>query len=409
MFRILHTSDLHIGKRLHQEELKEDHNLFFNWLVDYIKLNDINALVVSGDVFDVANPSSEARRMYYDLLRELMLVKCKLIITAGNHDSPATLEAPRELLKQLDIHVRGSYNAEPADFLIPIKDHKGKTILVVAAIPYLRDSDIRKYQSDESYEDRNEALKNGIAEVFREASRSCMELFPGIPAIAMGHLYIQGGSLSESEREIQIGNLAGLETNRLNDYFTYYALGHLHCPQSLGTEKKLCYSGSPIQLSFSERENKNRIMLLTLDHGSLNIQSIPVPVNRKLIKIKGNVSEIKSKLNNYTSGQNPLIDFIEIEAVEDDNNPSKILELEELVDNFKHPSARILKHRISATAKITSISDIYEENQNLTELNPLDVFIKRIELEVMEPGTKEKLIEAFRELIEETEQNTGGI
>ncbi|NLF43606.1 MAG: exonuclease subunit SbcD, partial [Bacteroidales bacterium] len=223
MFRILHTSDLHIGKRLHQEELKEDHRLFFNWLVDYIKHNDINALVVAGDVFDVANPSSEARRMYYDLLRELMLVKCKLIITGGNHDSPATLEAPRELLKQLDIHVRGSYNADTNDFLIPIQDHKGETILVVAAIPYLRDSDIRKYQSDESYEDRNEALKNGIAEVFREASQACKDLFPGIPAIAMGHLFIQGGSLSESEREIQIGNLAGLETNRLNDYFSYYA------------------------------------------------------------------------------------------------------------------------------------------------------------------------------------------
>lgn len=405
MFRILHTSDLHIGKRLHQEELKEDHRLFFNWLVDYIKHNDINALVVAGDVFDVANPSSEARRMYYDLLRELMLVKCKLIITGGNHDSPATLEAPRELLKQLDIHVRGSYNADTNDFLIPIQDHKGETILVVAAIPYLRDSDIRKYQSDESYEDRNEALKNGIAEVFREASQACKDLFPGIPAIAMGHLFIQGGSLSESEREIQIGNLAGLETNRLNDYFSYYALGHLHCPQSLGQDKKLCYSGSPIQLSFSERENKNRVMLLTLDQGSLDVQSIPAPVNRKLIKIKGNVSEIKSKLNNYTSGQNPLIDFIEIEAVEDDNNPLKILELEELVDNFKHPSARILKHRISTIARTTSISDIYDENQNLTELNPLDVFIKRIELEVMEPETKEKLIEAFRELFEETENN----
>ncbi|NLF44220.1 MAG: exonuclease sbcCD subunit D, partial [Bacteroidales bacterium] len=185
----------------------------------------------------------------------------------------------------------------------------------------------------------------------------------------------------------------------------YYALGHLHCPQSLGQDKKLCYSGSPIQLSFSERENKNRVMLLTLDQGSLDVQSIPAPVNRKLIKIKGNVSEIKSKLNNYTSGQNPLIDFIEIEAVEDDNNPLKILELEELVDNFKHPSARILKHRISTIARTTSISDIYDENQNLTELNPLDVFIKRIELEVMEPETKEKLIEAFRELFEETENN----
>jgi len=138
MIKILHTSDLHIGKRLHQAELAEDQFLFFAWMTNLIEKEKVSALLVSGDIFDVANPSSESRKIYFELLVRLSRLHCKVIITAGNHDSPAVLEAPREILKELDIYVTGSLPAETDKMLIPVSDDNGKTAAVIAAVPYLR-------------------------------------------------------------------------------------------------------------------------------------------------------------------------------------------------------------------------------------------------------------------------------
>src|SRR5690606_36976975 len=105
--KILHTSDWHIGKQLHKYDLSEDLNYFFNWLVNFIKTEKIDVLLVSGDIFDQANPSQAAFKQYYDLLKKLINRDCKIILTGGNHDSAAVLNAPKELLEAFDISVFG--------------------------------------------------------------------------------------------------------------------------------------------------------------------------------------------------------------------------------------------------------------------------------------------------------------
>ena len=313
MIKILHTSDLHIGKRLYQAELNEELALFFKWLVKYIREQQIDVLMVSGDVFDVANPSSDSRRIYYELLRELMLCKCKVIIAGGNHDSPAVLEAPGELLKHLDIHVVGGLPKDLNQLLVPVKNREGYVELVLACIPFLRDADIRTYNQDETYEDRVEAVRKGIVSVYDQVAGICQNDYPDVAAIAMGHLYVHGGDVSESERDIQIGNLAGLETRYLPDYFCYYALGHLHKPQHAGD--RYFYSGSPVQLSFSESANQNRIMLIKVDKGRVKHESVKVPINRRLIRMEGTVEELSHKLNSYEASDGSLPDFIELIAL----------------------------------------------------------------------------------------------
>ena len=405
MIKILHTSDLHIGKRLYQEELAEDQSLFFEWLTALIRKEGIHVLLISGDVFDVANPSSESRRMYYGLLRDLMQLSCRVIITEGNHDSPAVLEAPRELLKHLSIHVVGGYQQDAGRLLIPLGAEGEAPEAVVAALPFLRDGDLRRYTANETYEDRTEAVREGIAGIYAEAAAQCRKHYPGLPALAMGHLYLQGGSLSDSEREIQIGNLAGLETSALPDYFSYYALGHLHKPQE-PLEGRMVYSGSPVKLSFSESKNNNRVMLITVDGKKLSAESIPLPETRRLLRFRGSVEELKARLDSHTDGHLDLKDFIELEAVEETNDPSYSVMLEEMVEQFKRPGAKILNYRITAKNKVSGTASLYGEAGSITELKPLDVFDKRMESENIEESTRLLLREAFLELLEEVEQQT---
>lgn len=402
--KILHTSDLHIGKRLYQEELAEEQQFFFNWLVEQVKDKEIDALLVSGDVFDVANPSSESRKSYYDLLVQLSRLQCKVIITAGNHDSPAVLEAPKELLKELDIHVIAGLPEDPGKTLIPLGDAGGKPQLVVAAIPFLRDSDLRKRVEDESSEDRVEAVRSGIIRVYARAAETCQNLYPGVPAIAMGHLYVQGGSISESEREIQVGNLAGVQEDRLPGYFCRYALGHLHKPQETGRDESVIYCGSPVKLSFSERNNDNRVVCYTLHNGIVSSESVSVPEWRKLVKLSGKVSELKSKLDNLQPGNNMLKMFIELDAVEENHDPAKVLELEAMAGEFRNDSAQVLKYRITFSNKPAGTASLYDINVNIEDLKPADVFKRKLENENVDEETSQLLNEAFNELLEEVRQ-----
>lgn len=404
MLKILHTSDLHIGKRLYQASLYEEQSMFFQWLVDTIRQQNVNVLLISGDIFDVANPSNETRRVYYELLRELMILKCKVIIAGGNHDSPAVLEAPKTLLRHLDIHLIGNLPSDPAEMLVPVTNAQGYIELVIACIPYLRDADLRQYNQDESWEDRIEAIRNGITAVYQKAADLCHEHYPGVTAMAMGHLFVQGSDLTESEREIQIGNLAGLESGQLPGYFSYYALGHLHKPQD--PAKKIIYSGSPVKLSFSESFNKNRVVMITLDNEQIDQKSIIIPQFRRLFKIEGTVESIKEKLNSYQTNGSPLKDFIEIIAMEDNHDPSKIIDLETLIGEFEHEHAIILKYRIRFKNGPLGTATIYEENQNIAEMKPIEVFLKRMEKEELEENTQQILLDAFRQILDEVEQKS---
>ena len=116
--KILHTSDWHIGKQLHKYDLSEDLDLFFAWLIAYIKTENIDVLLVSGDIFDQANHSQAAYKQYYDLLKNLISLDCKIILTGGNHDSPTVLNAPAELLKAFDISVTGGATEELTDMFV---------------------------------------------------------------------------------------------------------------------------------------------------------------------------------------------------------------------------------------------------------------------------------------------------
>lgn len=400
--KILHTADWHIGKKLHKHDLAEDFDLFIAWLCKTIENEKTELLLISGDVFDLANPSSEARRQYYKALLQLKKLDCRLILTGGNHDSPAMLDAPGDILREMDVHVIGGLPQDIKDVIIPVKGRTGNNEIVIAALPFLRDSDLRSAGDGNSYEDRLEATRNGIQNTFLNAAEYCREQYPGIPAIAMGHLFAAGAETSESERDIQIGNQAAFNALQFGDYFKYIALGHIHKPQQINGKVPTYYSGSPIPLSFSERSDEKRVLLIDTDSGFIP-ENIPIPSFRKLLKITGTLEDIGVKLNGLKdNGQ--LDSLIEVILTEDQYNAEKIFQFDQLISNFKKPGYEIVKHRTSFTSQQRGASEIYQNATHLEDLSPREVFVEMINKHQYDEKASEELMGAFDELLEEVQQ-----
>lgn len=397
--KILHTADWHIGKKLHKHYLYEDFDLFINWLIKLIIEQEIEAVLISGDVFDLANPSAEARKQYYRALLQLRKTNVQLIITGGNHDSPSMLDAPKEILNELNVTVIGGMPSKVEECLIPLQNKKGENELIVAAIPFLRDSDLRSIDEEVVYENRIEAIRRGIEATFTKAAKTSKDLYPELPVLAMGHLYAAGIESSDSERDIQIGNQAAFQASQFGTEFSYVALGHIHKPQRVNAQIPTFYSGSPLPLSFSERKDEKRLLLIDTENG-FEPESIAIPSFRKLIRISGSIAEIQQKLFSLES-QGSLTNLIEVELKEENYDANLIAQLDDLVTNFEQANFEIVKHRATFKNQLRESGKLFESHQHLEDLKPQEVFQKLLAQHSYSEEVKEKVNLAFQELLEE--------
>lgn len=363
----------------------------------------MDVLLVSGDIFDLANPSSEARAQYYRALIKLKRFDCSIILTGGNHDSPAMLDAPKEILRELDIHIIGGLPENMEDLIIPIPGKSTQPEVVIAALPYLREADLRRAEDGNTYEDRLEALKTGIQNTFFKASEICAAKFPTVPAVAMGHLFTAGIETSESEREIQIGNLAAFEASRFGSYFNYIALGHIHKPQRVAAAVPAFYSGSPLPLSFSERRDEKRVLLIDSIDG-WEPKSIPVPSFRSLLKVTGNLEELIFKLEGLQE-KKQLESLVEVELKEEQYDALKLYALDEMVSEFQKEGYRIIKHRASFENQAMGVSRSFGGDQQLQDLQPKEVFLELIKEHEYDPEVRQEIVAAFDELLEEVQRD----
>ena len=146
--RLLHTSDWHLGKRLFDKERYDVFENFLTWLLSTIRKERVDTLIVAGDIFDTAVPTNKSLRLYYDFLSHLSGSGCRhVVIVSGNHDSPTLLEAPKEILASLGVHVIGGAE-NPENEVIELKDSSGKLEGVVCAVPFLRERDILRLKDD---------------------------------------------------------------------------------------------------------------------------------------------------------------------------------------------------------------------------------------------------------------------
>ncbi len=389
---ILHTADWHLGKRLLSEYREQEHQLFIDWLLNQIEQQEIDVLLISGDIFDVTNPPNYARKMYFDFLSNVAKSKCRnVIIVGGNHDSVTTLDAPRDVFKLLDIYIVGGARESIEEEVITIKDSEGNMQLVIGAVPFLRDSDIRISRAGESHDERIEATKQGIIQHYEKVYELAKEYKK--PIIAMGHLFATGARTSESERDIHIGNLGSVTVDDLPS-FDYVALGHLHRPQKLGGDEMVRYSGSPIHLSFSERDDQKSVCLLKLEQDQLSFKEcLSVPNFRKLLRFKGTFEEVNESLENYQP-DSELVEWAELVVTSENPDPSLSLKLQTLKEETE--KVLILKYKIEVKNQIRGVDELGEGAKSIQELEPIDVFDKL--LEKQSTDDKELIKNAFQEL-----------
>lgn len=399
--KILHTSDWHLGKMLYQQRRHDEFKCFLDWLVKTIAQRKIEALLIAGDVFNTTTPSPSSQTLYYDFLKEALAAGCRhIVVTAGNHDSPMLLTAPKALLKSFNVHVVGGINDENVeDEVVVLTSQSGSPVAVVCAVPYLRDRDIRSMQAGESVEDKEVKLADAVFahydKVFQIAKEKTETADQPIPVIGMGHLFIRGSSTykNNDERDLYVGTLGQLPLDRF-PAFDYFALGHLHMPQKLGGKDTVRYSGSPVAMNFDEARFEKSVVELDVTDSDINVELIPVPVFQKLCQVKGNreaiLQELKALVAQNTS--------IWAEVVYD--GEEIIPNLLELVQSVVKGSAVELL-RIQNKRLIREVMKEGATQKSLDDLNVFDVFEKCLTQKAVPETDRDELRAKYREVVDE--------
>jgi len=407
--KILHTADWHLGLNLYQSSLEADHQLFLDWFLETcVPACKPDVLLIAGDIFDKANPPAYARHQYFTFLSRLLTAGIRqVIITAGNHDSPAMLEAPRELLQKLNIYIQGTPPQDGQDLFIPIRNRADEApAVMVAPIPYLRDQDLRLSGQEESLENVSQAVREGIQAYYqRVAIAGEPYRNRGIPLIVMGHLFAQGAMVSDSEKSVQIGNLGAVAADCFpREAFSYVALGHIHKPQPVQQATHIWYSGSPIPLSFSERSQQKSLQLLTITGDSLQRESIAVPSFRDLLRISGNLESVAQRLQNLQHDK-PLPAYLELSIEEETYHPTKGRDIADLINKMNQTRKevfQILHYQYRFTRDQPPLSAMTAETE-LESLQVSDVFTKKLNTSSLSEEDRNACLIAFHQILESLE------
>jgi len=397
--KVLHTSDWHIGRTLYGRKRYEEFEAFLSWLANTIEQNEVDTLLVAGDVFDTCAPSNRAQELYYRFLCRVVGSSCRqVVVVAGNHDSPSFLSAPKELLRALDVHVVGCAGENPEDEVLVLAGEHGSPELIVCAVPYLRDRDIRVAEAGESIEDKERKLIEGIrshyAAVAALAEQKRTELGTDIPIVAMGHLFTAGGQTVDDDgvRELYVGSLAHVTAGIFPDNLNYLALGHLHVPQKVNGSEVMRYSGSPLPMGFGEAKQQKSVCLVEFASTTAAVQLIDVPVFQKLERIKGSWDELSSRI-------------LELSATNSQAWLEVIYEGDEVIGDLRQrldtaiTGSKMEILRVKNKPIIDRVLERIHDEETLDDLNVNDVFERCLAVHKVPEGQRSELLRAYQETL----------
>lgn len=277
--KLIHLSDFHIGKKLNEFSLLDDQRHILTQILDLIRQEQPDGIIIAGDIYDKAIPSVEAVQLLDDFLTRLAATEKPVFIISGNHDSAERLAFGSRLLCRSNIHFSSLY-----DGTVPccaLSDAYGK--VYIHLLPFIKPSLVRKVFEDAPAGSFNEALRTVLSHMDIDTSQR---------NVLVAHQFVTGAARSESE-EIFVGGLDNVDAS-LFDIFEYTALGHIHSPQNIGSEK-IRYCGTPLKYSFSEAAQQKSVTVAELGpKGSLSIRCLPLQPLHDLQKLKGTYMELTS-------------------------------------------------------------------------------------------------------------------
>jgi exonuclease SbcD len=383
----------------------DEFEAFLAWLVDTISLEEVDVLVVAGDVFDNTAPSNRAQQLYYQFLGKVAKTPCRhVVVVAGNHDSPSFLDAPRDLLSALNVHVIGSVSPPFGDEVIVLRDDAGNAELIVCAVPYLRDRDIRTAEAGESVEDKDRKLLEGIRSHYDKVCEMAVEKrnsqANSIPIVATGHLFTVGAQTTEGDgvRDLYVGSLAHIAASAFPHCIDYLALGHLHVPQKVGGTETMRYSGSPLPMSFGEAGQEKSVCVVDFTGANAAVRTIVVPTFQNIDRIAGSWNDISERITHLVEAESDSWLEIIYEGSE------VIGDLRGQLENLVAGS-QIEILRIKDSSAVVRAMSVLEASESLEDLDVYDVFSRCLEAGNVPDDQRKPLTLCYREAITAMQQH----
>jgi exonuclease SbcD len=398
-FRLLHTSDWHLGQHFMGRTRQAEHEAFCEWLIARVRQHAVDVVVIAGDVFDTGTPPSYAREQYNRFVLALRGTGARLVVLGGNHDSAAMLGESRGLLAALDTDVIPASAEDTADQVIVLRHRDGKPGAVLCAIPYLRPRDLLRSEAGQSAQEKQRTLQTAIQlhyqQVYEHAQARRQALGGRLPIIATGHLTTVGATAGESVREIYVGALEAFPTNAFPPA-DYIALGHIHRPQRVGAHEHIRYSGSPIALAFDESGQQKQVLLVDFEGDVLrSVEPVPVPVFQPLASLKGSLSSLADAialLGAQAEPNRPV--WLEVVVSADDYLGDLQPRITALCEGYPVEVLRVRRERKSAAPGLQGGA-----KETLDELDPLDVFERRLASETLDETLQQRLRQMHREVL----------
>ncbi|GAA5104392.1 exonuclease SbcCD subunit D C-terminal domain-containing protein [Orbus sasakiae] len=397
--KFLHTSDWHLGRSLYNRKRYDEFAAFLDWLVETIIQQEIDVLLIAGDIFDTSTPSNRAQSLYYRFLNKASQTCCRhIVITGGNHDSPSFLNAPKVLLEALNIYVVGAITDNLEDEVITLIDINSNSEAIICAVPYLRDKDVRTVEAGESGADKNLKLIAGIHDHYQKVSiiaqKKQKEIGKDVPIIAMGHLFATGGKTTDNDgvRELYVGSLAQVGEDAFPECFDYVALGHLHIPQRVGKSDRIRYSGSPIAMGYGEANQTKQVINITFQGKVPQIKEITIPCFQSLARISGNFEDILTKIAELKLNNSNA--WLEIDYTGTEIAPNLQEALNEAISSSQLEILRVRNRR-----QVERILRQATEDEQLEQLNEFEVFERCLDANDITETEREELQFIYNEII----------
>ena len=314
--RFIHLSDLHLGKRVNEFSMLEDQKIILDEVLEIIDAEQLQAILIAGDVYDKSVPSAEAVQLFDWFLTELSKRKLEVFIISGNHDSAERIAFGSKIMQRSGIHLSPVYNGTVTP--VALQDEYGEVCFWL--LPFIKPVHVRRFFEEETIESYTDAMRVAIEQ---------MQVDPHERNVLITHQFVTGAARCDSE-EISVGGADNVDAE-VFDLFDYVALGHLHGPQNVGSEA-IRYCGSPLKYSFSEKDQQKSVTVVELhEKGNLVIRTLPLHPLHDLREIRGTYNELTFKPNYEGTA---IDDYLHVILTDEDDVPQALGRLRTVYPNI---------------------------------------------------------------------------
>ena len=354
--KLIHLSDLHIGKRVNEVSMIEDQEYILLKILEIIDGEKPDAVLICGDVYDKSVPSAEAVTLFDDFLCRLAKRQIPVLIISGNHDSPERLAFGNRLMEAAGIHISPVYDGQTAT--VTLKDEHGDVNFWL--LPFVKPAHVRRYYEKETIESYTDALRVAVEQ---------MHIDPTGRNVLLTHQFVTGAATCESE-DISVGGSDNVDASVFED-FDYVALGHIHGPQNVGSNR-IRYCGTPLKYSFSEEHHHKSVTVVKLGKkGELEVELRPLIPRRDLRSIRGTFEAVTDK--SFYQGTN-TDDYLQVILTDEEDVPEALGKLRVIYpnimkltyDNTRTRTNRVIDgaENVKRKSELELFEELYQQQNN---------------------------------------------